>query len=212
MVNESAKSVKITVRLNAASPVTVTVNYATANNTALAGSDYTATNGTLVFAPSQTSRTFTVLIRDDALVEPAETVTVTLSSPVYAGLGSPSTASIIIDDNDLVYFGSSSYTVNEGTASVLATVRLSAASSLTVSVRYSTTNGTATAGSDYTAVSGTLTFSPGQTSKTFTVPIINDALQEPSESAVLALSNPVNASIGAASSATLWITDNDGTP
>lgn len=59
------------------------------------------------------------------------------------------------------------------------------------------------------AVSGTLTFPPGQTSKTFTVPIINDALKEPSESAVLALSNPVNASLGAASSATLWIADND---
>jgi len=59
------------------------------------------------------------------------------------------------------------------------------------------------------AVSGTLTFPPSQTSKTFTVPIINDALKEPSESAVLALSNPANASLGAASSATLWISDND---
>jgi hypothetical protein len=76
-------------------------------------------------------------------------------------------------------------------------------------VRYSTANGTATAGSDYTAVSGTLTFPPGQTSRTFTVPIINDALKEPSESAMLALSNPVNASLGAAPSATLWIADND---
>lgn len=76
-----------------------------------------------------------------------------------------------------------------------------------MTVNYATSNGTATAGSDYTATSGTLTFNPGQTSRTFTVPIIDDSLNEVDETVNLTLSNPSNATLGSPATATLTIID-----
>src|SRR5690606_18410754 len=91
------------------------------------------------------------------------------------------------------------------------TVTLSAASGQTVSVNYASNNGTATAGSDYTAVSGILTFAPGQTTQTITVPITNDMLAEPSETFNVVLSTPSNATI-AVSTGVGTILDNDQPP
>jgi hypothetical protein len=84
---------------------------------------------------------------------------------------------------------------NAGTVSATFTVTLSAASTDTITVAYATGNGTATAGSDYQATSGTLTFSPGQTSKTITVLVNGDRLPEPNETFVVNLSSPTNATI-----------------
>jgi hypothetical protein len=84
---------------------------------------------------------------------------------------------------------------NAGTASATFTVTLSATSTQTVSVAYTTGNDTATAGSDYQAASGTLTFAPGQTSKTITVLVNGDRLPEPNETFVVNLSRPTNAVI-----------------
>jgi hypothetical protein len=89
---------------------------------------------------------------------------------------------------------------------------LRASSDATVTVTYATSNGTASAGSDYTARSGTLTFEPGQTSKTFTIPIANDTSDEPNETVSLTLTSPSNAALGTPSSATLTIIDDDGGP
>jgi hypothetical protein len=85
---------------------------------------------------------------------------------------------------------------NTGTASATFTVILSAPSTQPITVAYATGNGTATAGSDYQAVSGTLIFAPGETSKTITVPVIGDRLGEPNETFVVNLSAPMNATIG----------------
>ena len=73
------------------------------------------------------------------------------------------------------------------------TVTLANRTPLRVSVAYATADGTATAGSDYTATSGTLVFAPGETSKTIAVPILGDTAFEPDETFTLTLSNPVNA-------------------
>src|SRR5690606_35996465 len=91
------------------------------------------------------------------------------------------------------------------------TVTLSAASGRSVSVNYATSNGTATAGSDYTATSGTLTFTPGQTTKTITVPIANDTQPESSETFTVTLSGASNATIADATGIGT-ITDNDQLP
>jgi len=110
----------------------------------------------------------------------------------------------------VVQFGAAAYTVSENNGSVPIQVTLNQATGQTVFVSYATSNGTATAGSDYTTTSGTLTFSAGQTSATFTVPILDDTVDEANEETVnLSLSSPTNATLGALATATLLISDND---
>ena len=77
-------------------------------------------------------------------------------------------------------------------------------------VNYATANGTATAGSDYTATSGTLTFAAGETTKTVSVPVLGDTSVESDETFTLTLSNPAGATLGAAASATATIVNDDG--
>ena len=84
---------------------------------------------------------------------------------------------------------------NTGTGAATFTVTLAPASTCTVTVRYATANGTAVTGSDYTAASGTLTFAPGQTSKTVTVNVAGDAVLEPNETFTLNLSAPTGATL-----------------
>jgi hypothetical protein len=100
-VAETAGSIAITVTRTGGSSGTVTVNYATGNGTATAGSDYTAAAGTLTFNPGETSKTFIVAVLDDALSEGTQTLNLTLSNPTGgAALGSPATAILSIIDND----------------------------------------------------------------------------------------------------------------
>jgi len=208
-VKENAGAATLTVRLSAASEYAVSVDFATANGTATAGADYMATSGTLVFAPGETSKTFSVAILDDILAETVETILVTLANPTNAGLGTPSTATVSITDNDSIKFSIAYYSVKENAGTALITVKLSATSDYVVRVDYATNDGAAKAGLDYVATSGTLTIAPGQTGATFTVMILDDALKEGSESLQLLLSNPVNAGLGTPSTATLSISDND---
>ncbi len=165
-VAEGAGAITLTVTLSTASPVTVTVDYTTANGTATAGSDYTAQSGTLTFAPGVTTQLISVPIADDLSDEPNETFSVTLRGPSGARLGTiPSTTVTITDDDapPTVAWQGANTNVNEGAGTALVSVILSAPSAFTVTVAYATSNGTATAGSDYTTTSGTLTFAPSQT-------------------------------------------------
>lgn len=108
-----------------------------------------------------------------------------------------------------VQFSSSSFSVGEAASAVTITATLSAASTGTVTVNYATSSGTALAGTDYVAATGTLTFTAGSTTAAFTVPILDDALGEPDETIALTLSNPVNATLGSPNPATLTILDDD---
>lgn len=109
-----------------------------------------------------------------------------------------------------VQFSATTYSVNEADGFATITVMLSASTTLTVTVNYATSDGTANEGSDYDSTSGTLTFNPGQTNQTFTVPIIDDNLDEPDETISLTLSNPNSAAtLGTPSNATLTIVDDD---
>ncbi len=218
-VNEGVGSATITVTLNTISSLPVTVTYATSNGTAISPDDYTAVSGTLIFAPIQTSKTFTVTIIDDTTSnESNETLTLTLSSPVSATLGAPISATLTIVDNDsqpTVQFGPTTYSAGEGDGSAAISVVLGGTTSaVTITVDYATTiSGTATAGSDYTAISETLTFAPGETLQSFPLTILPDSLDEVDETVVLTLSNPTNASLGVGGDiATLTITDDDEPP
>src|SRR5262249_40058565 len=145
------------------------------------------TSGSVSFADGDsTPKTFTIPISDDSLVEGAETVNLTLSAPTGgATLGAQTTPVLTINDNDVAQpgvlaFSSATYPVNENAGTATITVNRTGGSNVAVTVNYATSNGSATAGSDYTAASGTLTFAIGDTSKTFTIPITNDtAVEDP---------------------------------
>ncbi len=106
-------------------------------------------------------------------------------------------------------FSTSTYTVNENDGTATITVNLDMAAPAPVSVDYATSDGTAVAGTDYTATSGTLNFLPGDSSKTFTVSITDNAVYAAPKSLNLAISNPSGASLGTVNTATLMIADND---
>jgi hypothetical protein len=175
----------------------------------MAASDYTNTSNMLTFSSGQTVLTFTVPITPDIISELDETVLLTLSNPGNATIGptNPATLTILNDDFPVVEFSNANYNVVENQGSATITTTLSSVSSFTVTVAYSTSNGTAIAGSDYIPISGTLTFAPGVTTRTFTVTIVNDAGAESTEALTLTLSNPVSATLGTTNPATLTIFD-----
>ena len=212
-VGEGEGSATITVTRTGSTTGVSAVQYATSNGTATAPADYTAKSGTLTFNAGETTKTFTIPIVNDTLAENDETVNLTLSNPTGGALGETATAVLTIVDNDTagtLQFGQANYSVTEGTASVTITVIRTDGTASKVTVNYATSNGTATAGSDYTAKSGTLSFAAGQTSKTFTIPIINDTLHESDETVNLTLSNPTGgATLGIQDTAVLTIIDND---
>ncbi len=187
----------LTVALSAASATNVTVKFATANGTAVAGSDYVAQSGTLTFTPGQTSRTIVIAVNGDKMVEPNETVLINLSAPSGATIAdNQGIVTIINDDNSTISINNIS--VNEGdvgTTNATLTVTLSAASATNVTVNFATANGTAVAGSDYVAQSGTLTFTPGQTSRTIVVVVNGDTTVEPDETFFVDLSSPSGATL-----------------
>ena len=214
-VDEDSSTVSLTVALSGASGQAMTVDYATADGTAKAGSDYTATSGMLTFRSGEKSKTVSISITNDSIDENNETFTVSLSDPSGAMLGSADEATVTIIDDDpppKISLSSASRTVSEGAGRVSLTVRLSQGSGKSVKVDYATTDGTASSDSDYTAGSGTLTFAPGESSQTISVSIKDDSTDEPNETLLVRLSSPTNATLGSTQEATLTIRDNDPPP
>ena len=168
------------------------------DDTATAGTDYTAGSGTLTFAAGETSKTFDVAVTGDTVDEADETFTVTLSDPSNASLSDATGTGTITDDDGTPSLGVDDVTVDEGdtgTVNATFTVTLDAVSGQAVTVDWETSDGTATAGEDYTAGNGTLTFSPGETSKTFDVAVTGDTIDEPDETFTVTLSDPSNATL-----------------
>jgi hypothetical protein len=201
-----------TVTLSTAGDVPVTVDYAVLTGTATAGVDFTAASGTLSFAPGETTRTISVGVKADRLIETDETFTVQLSNPVGATLAeAKGTGTIQNDDSaELSIADVEIVEGNSGSQDAVLTVLLSAASTQPVTVSYATADGSATAGSDYVAATGKLTFAPGETSKTLAVAILGDTFLEQDEIVQVSLFSPENATLGTGS-ARLTIR-NDDTP
>ena len=215
-VAEGAGTAVITARRTGGSVGAVTVAYASANGSATAGSDYTATSGTLSWADGDAAnKTFSVPISDDATTESAETITLTLSNATGgATLATPSTQTLTISDNDgtpgTIGVAATSVTIAENGGSAVVTVTRTGGSYGSASVNYVTANGSAAAGNDYTARSGTLTWASGDAAnKTVSIPIANDTLAESTETLQLRLSAATGATLGASSIATVSITDDD---
>ncbi len=208
--DSGSANVTLTVALSVASGRAVKVDHATLDGTAAAGTDFMAGSGTLTFAPGETSKTVSVEVLGDAVDEVDEALTVELSSAAGAGIGDPE-GTIVIDDDDGPAISIADATLTEGTggtSTLSLTVTLSAASPQEVSVRFATADGNAASPFDYAQASGTVTFAPGETSKTVSVTVQGDALDEPDETLVVSLADAVDGSIGDGS-ATGTITDDD---
>lgn len=210
-VVESGGSATFTISLSAASGRTVTVSHATSNGTATAPADYTSTSGSTSFAPGVTAQTVSVPIASDALDEANETFTFSLSNPGNATLADGTAVGTITDDDAPPTLSVGDVSVAESGGSATFTVSLSAASGRTVTVSHATSNGTATAPQDYTSTSGSTSFAPGVTTRTVSVPIASDALDEADETFTLTLSNPSNATLSDGT-ATGTIQDDDAPP
>ena len=206
--NSGSVNATFTVTLSAASASTVTVNFATANGTAVSGSDYSAASGTLTFAPGSTRQTVTVPVIGDTLVEPNETFLVNLSNGVNATIADGQAVGTITNDDTTITIGNVSLVEgNSGTKNSVFVVTLSQASATTVTVNFATADGTGKASSDYVATSGTLVFAPGETSKTITVVVNGDVSSESDEDFFVTFSSPSNAALGTAQGQCLLTND-----
>ncbi|TFH70252.1 hypothetical protein E3V39_15360, partial [Gammaproteobacteria bacterium LSUCC0112] len=235
-VNEAAGTATFTVTRSGATGAAATVDYATSNGTATAGSDYTAATGTVSFAAGETTKTITINISNDEVFEGSETFNVTLSNASGASISDNTGAGTIKDDgtgtggtdNDTPTLSVSSPTVAEG-ANAVFTVSLSKASTTAVSFTPSLSSGTATIGTDtpaantlevstdggttWTTVSGAVTIAAGQTSVQLRVATIDDTIHESAETFSLSTGTITGTvtNTGAASG-TATITDNDTAP
>jgi uncharacterized repeat protein (TIGR01451 family) len=195
-----------------------TVTYTATPLTAVATRDFKPVSGTLTFAANVASRTFSVPIVNGTLVDGDRSVLLTLGPPIgNAHLGQLSTATLVIQDDDLpgaFKFDKGSYTVLESAPNVAIIVRRTGTSLAgNVSVGYVTADGTARSSGpapDYVASSGILTFGPGETAKTLTIPILKDNLVDGDKTFTLTLTGPSSgATIAEPSSAVVTIKDVD---
>lgn len=211
-VSEIGGSVTLNVTRDVATD-DATVDYTTSDGTAAAGSDYTATTGTLTFNSGEFTKTIVVPILDDRAVEGPEQFTVSLVNPSPdATLGAPSAAAVTITDYEQgnLQFTTNATSVNEAAGSVTITVTRTGGSDGAVGASYATQGITATAGSDFTATSGTVNFANGDAApKSFNVPIANDAVVEGNETFNVNLFAPTGgALVGSPTTEVVTIVDN----
>jgi hypothetical protein len=170
--NAGTTPLAYTVSLSAAYDAPVTVNYATADGTAAAGSDYQAQTGMVTFAPGETSKPITVQVIGDTRPEAYEGFTVNLNGTSANALIDRGQANGVIVDDEVHVAISNYQSTREGTTSMTFWVWLSAPSTEPMVFNFSTQNGSAIAGQDYVASAGTLTFAAGETLKQITVAIL----------------------------------------
>ena len=217
--SESDGWVTVTVNRTGGSAGLAEVAYRTANGSARAGLDYSATTGTVSFADGDaTAKTFQIAFADDTTYEGDETFGLELLNPVGAAAGVPAGAVVTIleDDPDsgVLQFGSAVYGGSESGAPVTVTVTRIGAAEGPTQVAYATFNGSATGGLDFTPTAGTVSFGHLDASpKSFQVVLADDALLEGSETLTLLLTAPTGgATLGIPGGALLTIWDDESSP
>ena len=193
--DSGTKQISFTVSLAAASPEAWTVSYATSDATAQAGVDYIGRTGTLTFLPGETAKTVSIDIVGDMQIEEDETFNIIVTGPANA---MQATGTILNEDvsRPAMFIGDAA--VVEGLTGVSALtfeVLLSKADEQTITAHYATADLTSVAGLDYAAQTGTVTFAPGETSKTITIMVLADAAYEPDKTLLVNLSGAANATI-----------------
>ena len=218
-VDESAGSVSVTVERVDGSDGTVSVDFATSSGSATAGTDYTTTAQTVTFGTGVTSQTVSIPILDDVVSEPDESFSVSLSNVSGgAGLGLNQATVNIVDDDDggpgpnagVLTFDVGAIQVDEGAGTVTITVQRQTGSTGAVSVAYSTANMSALSGQDFVGRSGTLQFADGETQQQIVVEIVDDQIDEVTETFAVNLSSPAGgAELGSITQTVVSIIDND---
>jgi Calx-beta domain len=179
-------------------PADARVHFRTIDGSAVAGLDYAASSGTLVFSTRKTTRRVAVQITGDAFAEPDETFSVELFRPRRALIARSSARGTITNDDTGAGISVADVTVTEGqsgTTTAAFRVTLSVGLPGSVTVGYATGDGSAVSADDYAAMSGTLTFDPGETLQQILVPIVGDKVAETNETFAFNLSNPTGASL-----------------
>ncbi|MBK6728983.1 MAG: hypothetical protein IPG63_17500 [Xanthomonadales bacterium] len=205
------------VSLSHASKTAITLNWASANGSAAAPADYTAGSGTLTIAANATGATITRPVIGDTLDEDNETFHIDLSNPSAGSISDNRGTATITDDDaaPVLSIDAGGCSITEGNTGSIDcgfVLRLSAASSRTVTFDTATTGGTATAGSDFTAHASTArSIAAGTTTLSVTVPVLGDALDEDNETFTLNVTSVVNAT-PASLSGTGTISDDDAPP
>jgi Ca2+-binding RTX toxin-like protein len=214
VVDEASGEAVFFIVLDRPSANAVSMNYNTQNGTALAGSDFLSTSGSLVFAAGETVKVVRVSLINDSLQETSEAFNLVLTNIANA-TNQTATGSAQIAASDALNVGvptinAESVLGSEREGYIDFVVRLSNPSANNVSVTYSTSSGSASSFSDYTGLSGgLLTFAPGETVKVLRISLENDTSPEASESFYLFLNSPTNAVVGT-NVVTATIIDNDG--
>ena len=191
---------------------TITFNYATvAGGTATLGNDYQPANALATIPAGASQTTVRVFVNGETQEEPDETFLVGLSNPTNATIQvAQATGTILNDDNvgsPTLQFSQAIYNIHEDLGALTITVTRSGDATGTSSVYYNTKDDTATQKSDFEFAAGQLTFEPGATSKTFTLLLNEDMYVEGSEMLSVVLSNPVGATLGQQSTASVVIAD-----
>lgn len=218
-VSESAGSVSFSVIRTGGSVGTITVDYFTTNDTALAGADYVATSGTLGWASGDTApKTITVPIINDSVPEGPEVFNLVLTNPRVVATGLPgmlgltTNVKVTITDDDfagVVEFTSAIYNANENGGSTVLTVRRTGGVSGQALVDYTVTGGTASPGTHFNLANGTLVIEDGQFSGNFAVQLIDNSTADGNKTVIIDLSNPQGATLGNNVQATLTIIDDE---
>jgi Calx-beta domain-containing protein len=198
----TANQALFAVSLSAPSGQTVSVDFATSDGTATAGSDYQSATGKLTFAPGETTKQIAVNVTPDTALESNETFSLTLTNPTNASLArSGAVGTILEDDGTVVSVEGGSKAEGKKRrrkkASFLVSLNKPATSEVTVQV--TTGGGTATSGKDYRPVSELVRFAPGASQVRVKLVLRGDRKREPDETLTITLSNPVNATLGTAS-------------
>lgn len=174
----------------------ISVNFSTASGTAVSPTDFIGTNGIVTFEKGETNKTLAISVAGDLLYEANESFTVNLSSPTNATIADAQGVATLLNDDPMPSVSIGDVTLWEGdmgTTNAVFSISLSAPSGMSTTVNFATTNGSAIAGSDYTAYSGTANLPAGVTNTSISVAVAGDLLMEPDEVFLVRLSNPVNA-------------------
>ena len=227
-VQEDLASATLTVTRTGSTDGEASVGYQITGDTASVDQTVTPLSGTVTFPPGQGSRSLFIKLLPDTNVDGNSTLTVLLKTPPLTGglaLGTPNPATVtLVDDEGTVQFAGATFTASEGSGSATITLERTGGTTKPTTIHFATgaagdtataasTPGACSAGADYRPIlDGALTFSPGQTSRTFTVSLCGDSVVEtpsPETLTVRLVSVSAPATPGVQSTAVLQIQEND---